>query len=256
MSLKELHKEAKNSIIILIFFFFSVQAFGQGGPPMITDDPGTVEKGHLEINSGINVEHTISESLFEFPFIDINYGVSGRQHINFEVPFVSRFVKGIGNQKGIGKVGIGTKYRFIDQDYLGIDISTHPAFSFVLSNNAVDKGVIEEGVELYIPIEFQKKINENIVGLELGRLINSKSQDLWTYGALYAREFNEQINAEIEINGNSNTTFNETTLFLNLGTRLTMTKRFIILLSAGKSIVLPEGAESIYIGYLAVQIAI
>ena len=109
---------------------------------------------------------------------------------------------------------------------------------------------------MYIPIEFQKKINENIVGLELGRLINSKSQDLWTYGALYAREFNEQINAEIEINGNSNTTFNETTLFLNLGTRLTMTKRFIILLSAGKSIVLPEGAESIYIGYLAVQIAI
>lgn len=264
MTSKELNKEAKislkfwwmNSIIILIFFCFSMQACGQGGPPMITDDPGTVDKGHLEINSGITAEHTNSESFFEFPFIDINYGVSERQHISFEVPLVSRYVKGVGMQKGIGKVGIGTKFRFVDQDYVGIGISSHPAFSFVLSDEAVDKGVIDEGAEFFIPIEFQKEFNKNVLGMEFGWLINSRSQNLWTYGALYAREFNSQINAAVEINGNTNTAFNETTLFLNLGARMTMTQRFKILLSAGKSIVLPEGAVSSYIGYLALQITI
>jgi hypothetical protein len=245
-----------NTIIFLIFICFSLQTYGQGGPPMLTDDPGTVDKGHLEINSGITFEHSISESLFEFPFIDINYGVNGRQHINFEVPIVSRYVKGIGKQIGIGKFGFGTKFRFVDQDYARIDISTHPAYSFVLSNKAVDKGIIDEGAEFFIPIEIQKDFNKNILGIELGRLINIRSQDLWTYGALYAREFNPQINAAVEINGNSSTTFNETTLYLNLGARMTMTQRFKILLSAGKSIVLPEGAEDIYIGYLALQIVI
>jgi|GEM_PF-3033672 len=223
---------------------------------MITDDPATVDKGHLEINSGITTEHTISESLFEFPFIDINYGVSERQHINFEVPLVWRYVKKIGIQNGIGKVEIGTKFRFVDKDNLGIDISTHPAFSFILSNKSVDKGVIDKGTELFIPIEFQKDFNENIFGIELGRLINTRLQDLWTYGALYAREFNSRIIAAIEINGSSSTTFNETELFFNFGARMTVIQRFIILLSAGRSIDLPKGREHIYIGYLALQIAI
>ena len=264
MTLNVLNKDTKivlkfswiNSIIILMFFCLSLHSYGQGGPPMITDDPGTVDKGHFEINSGITVEHTISESLFEFPFIDINFGVSGQQHINFEVPLVSRYIKGVGMHKGIGKVGIGTKFRFVDQDNAGIGISTHPAFSFVLSNEAVDKGVIDEGAEFFLPIEIQKDFNKNIFGIELGRLINTRSQDLWTYGALYAREFNLRINAAVEINGNSNTTFNETALFLNFGARMTITQRFKMLLSAGKSIVLPKGTEDIYIGYLAFQIAI
>jgi hypothetical protein len=242
--------------LILFCFCLCLHAFGQGGPPMITDDPGTVDKGHFEINSGITAEHTIFESLCEFPFIDINYGVSGRQHINFEVPLVSRYVKGEGTQSGIGKVGIGTKFRFVDQDNAGIDISTHPALFFDLSKDAVDKGITEEGTELFIPLEFQKHTGKNIFGIEIGRSINSRTQGAWTYGLLYAREFNSRVNAAVELNGSSNSAFNETTLFLNLGTRISMTKRFTILLSGGKSIVLPENLESIYIGYLALQIAI
>lgn len=245
-----------NSIIILVFTCFGLRAYGQGGPPMITDDPGTVDKGHFEINTGIAFEHTFSESQFEFPFIDINYGVSSRQHINFEVPLVSQSVHGDGMQHGLGKLGIGTKFRFVDQDKSGISISTHPAFSFVISKQAIDKGVVDKGFEFFIPVEFQKDFNRNILGMELGCLLNSDEQDVWTYGALYAREFNERINAAVEINGNTNINFDETTLFLNLGTRMTLTPRFRILFSAGKSLVLPQGAESIYIGYLALQITI
>jgi hypothetical protein len=92
--------------------------------------------------------------------------------------------------------------------------------------------------------------------MEFGRLINSQSQDLWTYGVLYAREFNSRFNAAVEINGNSNPAFNEMTLFLNLGARMTLTKRFTILFSGGKSLFLPKSLESIYIGYFALQIAI
>lgn len=244
-----------SSRLIIILFCFCMQAHGQGGPPMITDDPGTVDKYNFEINTGITAEHTASESLYEFPFIDINYGISARQHINFEVPLVSKYAKGFQTQRGIGKVGIGTKYRFVDQDNAGFDISTHPAVSFVLSNSAVDKGIIDGGTELFIPVEFQKKINKNILGMELGRLINSQSPGLWTYGMLYAREFNSQINAAFELNGNTGSALNETTLFLNLGARMKMNKRFTLLFSGGRSIAVPEGTKSIYVGYLALQIA-
>lgn len=245
-----------NSIIILVFTCFSLRAYGQGGPPMITDDPGTVDKGHFEINTGIAFEHTFTESQFEFPFIDINYGVSVRQHVNFEVPLVSQYDKGNGMLFGLGKLGIGTKFRFVDQEKSGISIATHPAFSFVISKQAIDKGVVEKGIEFFIPVEFQKDFNQNILGMELGCIINTNEQDAWTYGALYAREFNERINAAVEINGNTNINFDETTLFLNLGSRMTLTPRFRILFSAGKSLVLPKDTESVYIGYLALQITI
>jgi hypothetical protein len=245
-----------SSRIIVILFCFCMQAHGQGGPPMITDDPGTVDKQHFEINTGITAEHTASQSSYEFPFIDINYGISNRQHINFEIPFVSKYGKGAETQRGMGKVGIGTKFRFVDRHNAGFDISTHPAVFFVLSNDAVDKGVIDGGTELFIPLEFQKKINKNILGMEIGRLINSGGRGLWTYGMLYAREFNSQFNAAFEINGNTGAAINETTLFLNLGARMRMTKRFTILFSGGRSIAVPEGAKDIYIGYLALQIAI
>ena len=244
------------AIHILTFFCLSLQTFAQGGPPMITDDPGTVDKGHLEINSGITAEHTASETSIEFPFIDINYGVSARQHINFEVPLVSRYVQGEGTDHGIGKMGIGTKFRFVDQDSAGIAISTHPACSFVLSNNAVTKGVIDEGTEFFLPLEFQKDYNQNSFGIELGRLINTKTEDSWTYGALYAREFNARINAAVEVNGTSNTNFSESTMFLNVGARMTITSWSKLLFSAGKTIILPKGNEDVYIGYLALQVAI
>jgi hypothetical protein len=48
---------------------------GQGGPPMITDDPGTPGPGKFEINLAIAFERRPSEVAFDAPAIDINYGV-------------------------------------------------------------------------------------------------------------------------------------------------------------------------------------
>lgn len=229
------------------------RAFAQGGPPLMTDDPGTVEKGHFEINSGITAEYNSSSSLLEFPFIDINFGVSNRQHLNFEVPLISKYTSGDEPKRGIGKVGIGTKYRFFNQDSVGIDVSMHPAFYFVISSIAVENGVIDGGTELFIPLALQKEFGINIYGLEIGRLINSKSEGTWTFGILYARDLNTKVNIAGELNGNVNSALHETNILLNIGTRISMTNNLILLFSGGRSLVLPNGEEPVYIGYLAMQ---
>ena len=223
---------------------------------MITDDPGTVAKAHFEINSGITIEHTNSQTIIEFPFADINCGVSKRQHINFEIPLVSRYYNGFGKQTGIGKVGIGTKIRFIDRAMAGIDISTHPAVNFAVSKQSIRKEIIDSATEIFIPFEFQKVFNKNILGVEIGHKINFTGGSEWEYGVLYGRAFNERINADVEINGSTDRKFNENAVFLNFGTRIQLSKRYIILFSAGESMVLPKGSEKIYIGYLAVQAAL
>ena len=46
----------------------------QGGPPMITDDPGTPGNGHWENNLAIAFEHRPNEWSIDAPAIDLNYG--------------------------------------------------------------------------------------------------------------------------------------------------------------------------------------
>src|SRR4030095_8828682 len=172
-----------NSLYFLfLILFIWVYTNAQGGPRMINDDPGTVEKGHFEINFGFTTEQNSSEAVYESPLIDINYGINKRAHVNFEVPYVLKRSKETETVTGIGKPAIGMKWRFIDQDKAGIDVSTHPAISFVFSTDEVNRGIIEKGTEIFIPVEFQKDFGNNIIGMELGRLLNSRSEGAWTYG--------------------------------------------------------------------------
>ncbi|HMG06747.1 MAG TPA: hypothetical protein VK581_14915, partial [Chthoniobacterales bacterium] len=55
--------------------FDTHQARAQGGPPMITDDPGTPGNRKWEINLAVTFEHRPNETSFDVPGIDLNYGV-------------------------------------------------------------------------------------------------------------------------------------------------------------------------------------
>ena len=49
-------------------------ARAQGGPPFITDDPGTPGNKHWEINFGWTADHNPANAYYETPDIDMNYG--------------------------------------------------------------------------------------------------------------------------------------------------------------------------------------
>ncbi len=49
-------------------------SFGQGGPPMLTDDPGTPGDGQWEINTAFLEDRTASTRARSFPHVDLNYG--------------------------------------------------------------------------------------------------------------------------------------------------------------------------------------
>src|SRR6188508_2697971 len=61
-------------------------AAGQGGPPMITDDTGTVEKGHFEINTAFTMEVGRDGRLWGTPLIDFNYGTTRNTQLKIEIP--------------------------------------------------------------------------------------------------------------------------------------------------------------------------
>ena len=54
---------------------------------MITDDTGTVEKGHFEINTAFTVEFGAEGRLWAVPLIDFNFGTSRNSQLKIEIPY-------------------------------------------------------------------------------------------------------------------------------------------------------------------------
>ena len=53
-------------------------SYAQGGPPMLTDDPGTPGAGQWEINMAVLEERTATVRSRSVPHVDINYGWGDR----------------------------------------------------------------------------------------------------------------------------------------------------------------------------------
>src|SRR5436190_8802827 len=60
----------------------------QGGPPLLTDDPGTPGNGNSELNLAFTLERFRHESLYEAPLLDFNYGVGERIQLKIELPWL------------------------------------------------------------------------------------------------------------------------------------------------------------------------
>src|SRR5258706_5506428 len=77
-------------------------AWAEGGPPMLTDDPGTPGDGHWEFNTAMQTEHGGDTMTFKLPLVDINYGLGERLQLKFEMPWQLERVSGQRDQYGAG----------------------------------------------------------------------------------------------------------------------------------------------------------
>jgi hypothetical protein len=77
-------------------------ALGQGGPPMITDDPGTPGNGKWENNFAFAFEHRPGETGYEVPAIDLNYGLGDHIQVTLQTAPVLLKRHGHGLIGGLG----------------------------------------------------------------------------------------------------------------------------------------------------------
>src|SRR5688572_9409175 len=102
-------------------------------PPLVTGDVPTAEKGMFELYSGFRYQDTGTITR-QVPFTELVYGITKRQEVMIEVPFLSR-----AGEHGFGDAVIGTKYVLLpEQERLpGIAAS----FELKLPTGDEDKGL-------------------------------------------------------------------------------------------------------------------
>jgi hypothetical protein len=246
--------ELKRSLWLL--FAISVLAIGsargQGGPPMITDDPGTPGPGKWEINLAIALQHRSGETAVDAPGIDLNYGIGERIQLTLQggPAWLKREAHGaIG---GLGGTEAAVKWRFVDDQRTGITMSTFPRVIFNISRSAVRRGLADDGTRFQLPIQIAKAFHDFDLNFEGGTLVSTVGPAEWLYGLVVAKDVGKTTALMAELHGTCRTNFDDDVLAVNFGIRQKLNEHSVFIGSLGHEVRSPETRA--LIGYAGLQL--
>ncbi|HWY39945.1 MAG TPA: hypothetical protein VNX27_04040 [Chthoniobacterales bacterium] len=228
-------------------------ASAQGGPPMITDDPGTPGNGKWENNIAIAFSHIPNEWSIETPQFDLNYGWGDHIQLNLQTAPTILKRSDHGPIGGLGETELAVKWRFVDEDRSGFDMSMYPRVIFNIFQSSVRRGIAEDGTRFQIPFQIAKTFGRWHVDGEGGPLASSVGRSEWLYGIVAGYDLGKPTMLMAELNGTSRMNFTRDTLTVNFGLRHQLAETRILILSFGHEI-RSAGEPTALIGYFGVQL--
>ena len=227
-------------------------AFGQGGPPMITDDPGTPGNGKWENNLAITFEHRSNEASLDVPEIDLNYGVGEHIQLTLQTAPVLFKRSGHGLIGGVGGTEAAVKWRFLDEATSGVDMSMFPRVIFNVSQSSVRRGLAEDGTRFQMPFEIAEGFGRWHADVEFGPLASTIGRSDWLYGLVCGFNVAKPTMLMAELHGESRMNFSRDVLALNFGLRHEFTENYILIVSMGHELRSPDQPSAL-IGYFGMQ---
>jgi hypothetical protein len=196
-------------LLLLLPAFGAALAHAQGGPPFITDDPGTPGNQHWEINFGWIADHNPGNAYYETPDIDMNYGWGDRIQLKYELPMAVATDQNNTTRAGLGESLLGVKWRPYEHhkagepksdDNMDFSLGTYPQVSINNPTSAVRRGIAENGPQYYLPVEFTAQVGPIGFDGEVGRWIgNQNVPSRWGRGLIAGHEFNDRLELYGEI---------------------------------------------------------
>lgn len=221
---------------------------------MITDDPGTPGPGKFEINLAIAFERRPSEIAFDAPALDINYGVGENIQLTLQTAPVILKRRGQGAIGGLGATEAALKWRFLDEEKFGVDVSMFPRVIFNIVESSIRRGLSEDGTRAQLPFQVAKKFGKIALDFEWGALASTVGRSEWLYGVVSGVELTKSTLVMAELHGTSRISFDRDVLAVNFGIRQKLTERCIWIASLGHQVRVPDDDELAFIGYCGVQL--
>jgi hypothetical protein len=210
-------------------------ALAQGGPPLVTDDPGTPGNRRWEINVAIATDKRAGDVVLETPLIDANYGWGERVQLKVEIPWIVRDENAAMARSGLGNALVGVKWRFLDEDKNGIAVAFYPQLEVNVLTSSADRGLVERGVGAILPLAFQKDLGPFSANIEIGHLVHEGEKPHWFGGIAFGRDVSKRVELVGEVFAETSTHFSATNASWNVGGRW-KAGPLIVLFSAGSGI--------------------
>ena len=260
-------------LLLLVPVAGALPAYAQGGPPFITDDPGTPGNRHLEINLGWIADHNPARASYQLPNFDFNYGWGDRLQLKYEAPLAAATDPNNTTRAGLGESLLGIKWRpykhhrageVKSDENMNFSLGTFPQASINNPTSAVRRGIVEPGPRYYLPVEFTAKLGPVGIDGEVGRWIGNRNvPSRWGRGLIAGHKFSERLELYGEIYdlqdaNRIGSAPKQRELTLDVGGRRTLDRagRLRLLFMGGRGIqaVTRDNSEPNWIAYVGVQI--
>ena len=238
--------------LLVLALAAAAPAPGQGGPPLVTDDPGTPGARNWEVNVAFTMDRTSSAALYGTPLVDANYGWGERVQLKLEIPWVFLSEDGSGTRSGLGNPLLGVKWRFLDEETAGVAVSTYPQFGFNLLPSSANRGLADEDAHFLLPISAAKTVGPLELNVEVGRVFQSGGDGTWVWGVALGHVFGT-VEALAEIYGTRGDDAAARQVVVNLGGRIPLSPGSVILASGGWSLSDGNGPQHAFL-YLGLQL--
>jgi hypothetical protein len=220
---------------------------------MITDDPGTPGNRKWEINLALTFEHLPNETSYDAPGIDLNYGVGENVQLTLQGGPVLLKRNGHGVIGGLGGTEAAVKWRFLDEEKSGFDVSMFPRVIFNIAQSSVRRGLADDGTRFQIPFQAAKTFGRFHINAEFGPLVSTIGPGEWICGIVGGLELSKATMVMAELRSTSRMNFTQDVLTVNVGLRHQLTDTRILIASIGHELRDPDQARA-FIGYLGIQL--
>ncbi len=237
-------------LLLVGCFFIPDQTFAQGGPPMVTEDPGTPGPDRWEINTAVTFEGSAGSHQLEAPLLDLNYGWGNRIQLKVEAPYL--IVTDGATQSGLGALEVGVKYRFAEHPEAKWAISVYPQLSFRTPLSSDDSGLRDLPTELRLPVQVALPSGRFATSFETGYQIVESEPDFWLLGGVAGYSATPKLELLAEIHSTFTEGLATAEPLVNLGFAYSITSKFIIMGSFGR--LWSDDSEGEFIGYGGIQV--
>ena len=227
----------------------------QGGPPLITDDPGTPGNKHWEINIAFTNTHFDFGKIYEAPHIDLNYGYGDNVQLKLEGP-LTIFEGSTARFASLADTNWGVKWRFLNENNKRPSVSTYPQLLVITNREFGQLGVTDPGTDLYLPLEVMKSFGKFLLDMDGGVLFRQFSESQFSSGICGEFDVNEHLALLGEVHAITSTSFVEDQLVWNLGFKQDVSKGAPILFSAERSFRRQGGDDPGFMLYVGMQIRV
>jgi hypothetical protein len=236
---------------LALLLFAPVSLMAQGGPPLLTDDPGTPGNNNWEVNLGYTSDRQSADNYYEAPILDMNYGLGDRVQLKYEMPFVCNSTNNGPLLSGPGDSKFGVKIRFLQNEKIDLNISTYPQLEINNTQNSVRRNLVYQGPQFLLPIEATKKIGPVDVDLEVGRWF-TQQHNYWIAGLALGHQATRRLEVLAEVYSDGDPMGERDNTF-DFGGRYRLNRNALVLFMAGRSFSPPSSGQSQLIGYIGIQ---
>jgi hypothetical protein len=232
---------------LLLVCAFAALAFGEGGPPLIGDDPGTPGNGKYEINISYPYLQTEKAITMDTPYIDANYGLGDHIELSYQGGLLIAKKNGQDWQSGYDASLLGFKWRFLDEEKTCVDMSVYPQLGFNTTSAFAKAGLTESGTSFFLPMEIAKTYGKLELDAEAGYQFYEHDRGQWAGGPIVGYVLNDRVELLAESRFVFDQTFRTNDLILDVGTRISLIEHLQFLFAIGRGVRNEDDSPHLYL---------